>query len=188
MHRLIDRVPRLLPSDDARREIERNRHCGKLPRSDWRTRAALASVVYRYSDFKGICAPPLGERTKCACKASGFCQNCGATSITTWYWLSGLVHRRHLSLTEGIVQRVVDQLPGERPSRDGRASIEHVQSRLLAAVLLIGVHIHQTRSCDSVLQLALDFGPQVLRSSSCPRSEGYIDTVLLLARPPIRKS
>ena len=41
---------------------------------------------------------------------SGRCQKRGATSITTWYWLSGVYMIDDLALAEGVVERVVDEL------------------------------------------------------------------------------
>ena len=46
------------------------------------------------------------------CSVSGLCQNSGATSMTTWYWLQRVVDRRNVALAEGVVERVVDRRQG----------------------------------------------------------------------------
>ena len=81
---------------------------------------------------------------------SGFCQNCGSTSMTTWYWFSCVYIVETGPLAEGVVERVVDHLRRDAEARRG-APVDR-ERRLEALVLLVAVDVGQLLQGFSALE------------------------------------
>jgi len=82
---------------------------------------------------------------------SGFCENSGATSMTTWYCcgLKRIVDVRYLRLGERISERIVD-LDFREPQLRGAVAV-HDQVGLEAPRLQIRVHVGNSgMSCNAV--------------------------------------